>query len=75
MVALLSLAAEAHAAKATSETRRQRRTTKGPCHWTAARDRVRMATVSLKRLLRRRTTTMTTRIGQCGGCHSGNSLL
>jgi hypothetical protein len=62
--------------KATSETRSQRWTTTRPCHRAAARDRSRTATMSSRRSSRRRTTTtMTTRIGRCRGCHSGNSSL
>ena len=76
VVALLSSAAEAHTAKATSDMRRQRRTMMGHRHQAVARDRARMATMSSRRSSRRKTTiTMTTRIGQCGGCHSGNSSL
>ena len=76
MVALLSLAEEAHAAKVTSETMRQRRTTTGPCHRAVARDRAQTATTSSRRSSRRRIMTMTaTRIRRCGGCHSGNSSL
>jgi hypothetical protein len=73
MEALLSSAAEAHAAKATSERRRQRRTRTGPCHRVVARDRAWTATMSSRRLSRMRITAMaTTRIVRCEGCHNSS---